>query len=98
MDNATVSAWLRADAAVAPSCTAIASSKGPKNGKLYTEDDWNETATLEESPYLLSKVRPCTLNKLVAVCRSCMSVHGDTAIPCPPIIMSSRCQDKDILC
>ena len=35
---------------------AIASSKGPKNGKLYTEDDWNETATLEESPYLLSKV------------------------------------------
>lgn len=40
-----------------PFCAAIASSKGPKNGKLYTEDDWNETATLEESPYLLSKVR-----------------------------------------
>ena len=35
---------------------AIKSSKGPKNGKLYTEDDWNETATLEDSPYLLSKV------------------------------------------
>ncbi len=38
-------------------CAAIAFSTGPKNGKLYTEDDWNETATLEKSPYWLSKVR-----------------------------------------
>lgn len=28
---------------------------GPKNGKLYTEDDWNDEATIDKFPYHLSK-------------------------------------------
>ena len=28
---------------------------GPINGKLYTEDDWNDEATLDTFPYHLSK-------------------------------------------
>ena len=29
---------------------------GPDNGKLYTEDDWNNEATIDKYPYHLSKV------------------------------------------
>ena len=32
--------------------------KGPANGKLFTGEDWNDEATLNESPYPYSKV--CT--------------------------------------
>ena len=28
---------------------------GPKNGKLYTEEDWNDEATIDKFPYHLSK-------------------------------------------
>ena len=28
----------------------------PKNGSLYTADDWNATSTPEEEPYFVSKV------------------------------------------
>lgn len=28
---------------------------GPSNGKLYTEDDWNDEATIDKFPYHLSK-------------------------------------------
>jgi hypothetical protein len=28
----------------------------PKNGSLYTADDWNTTSTPEEEPYFVSKV------------------------------------------
>ena len=31
---------------------------GPDNGKLYTEDDWNNEATIDKYPYHLSKVSP----------------------------------------
>lgn len=28
----------------------------PKNGQLYTEEDWNETSTIDNQPYHRSKV------------------------------------------
>ena len=71
-DSMVVSAWQCTDCAMLPFPAAIASSKGPKNGKLYTEDDWNETATLEESPYLLSKVTSCSQNKHLWVAGLCV--------------------------
>ena len=30
--------------------------KGPANGKLFTDEDWNDEATLTEGPYPYSKV------------------------------------------
>ena len=30
--------------------------KGPANGKAFTDEDWNDEATLTESPYPYSKV------------------------------------------
>lgn len=42
------------------SCAAVkgsASADPPKNGKLYTEEDWNETSTLEREAYWVSKVQ-----------------------------------------
>lgn len=30
--------------------------KGPVNGSLYTEEDWNTESTLETAPYPFSKV------------------------------------------
>ena len=39
-------------------CVAAIEKKiaGPDNGKLYTEDDWNNEATIDKYPYHLSKV------------------------------------------
>ena len=31
--------------------------KGPANGKSFTDEDWNDEATLTDSPYPYSKVR-----------------------------------------
>lgn len=41
---------------VTSSIAAVAPSEGPA-GTMFTEDDWNETADLKNSPYPLSKVR-----------------------------------------
>ena len=37
----------------------------PVNGKLYTEEDWNNTSTLLGEPYNLSKVSRETLAVLL---------------------------------
>ena len=42
-------------------CAAIEKKiAGPDNGKLYTEDDWNNEATIDKYPYHLSKVSKYT--------------------------------------
>ena len=42
--------------------------KGPANGKLFTDEDWNDEATLTEGSYPYSKVRlPRSLNLLALV-------------------------------
>jgi hypothetical protein len=48
----------------------------PKNGKTYGEEDWNETSTLEQEAYWLSKVR------YGIQCGQAMSV-SDTGPPSP---------------
>lgn len=35
--------------------------KGPSNGSVYTEEDWNDESSLTESPYMYSKVRQTTI-------------------------------------
>ena len=36
---------------------AVVNSKtGPKNGKLYTEEDWNTESSVSDEPYRYSKV------------------------------------------
>eukprot|EP01095_Lingulamoeba_sp_RSL-Kostka_P009792 TRINITY_DN3408_c0_g1_i1.p1 TRINITY_DN3408_c0_g1~~TRINITY_DN3408_c0_g1_i1.p1 ORF type:complete len:244 (-),score=93.30 TRINITY_DN3408_c0_g1_i1:75-806(-) len=37
------------------SCAAIASQAIPEDGKIWSEDDWNNDSTLSEGPYRLSK-------------------------------------------
>jgi hypothetical protein len=37
----------------------------PKSGDLYTEDDWNETSTLDSEPYMLSKVGRCPAGQTI---------------------------------
>ena len=34
----------------------IKRKKGPSNGELYTDEDWNDEATLAEASYAFSKV------------------------------------------
>ena len=47
-------------------CTCHAAVHGeyaapPKNGHLYTEEDWNETSTIDNQPYHRSKVLSITM-------------------------------------
>lgn len=34
----------------------VKNKKGPSNGSLYTEEDWNDESSLTVSPYMYSKV------------------------------------------
>ncbi len=46
-------------AEISRSCSAAVHGEytaPPKNGKLYTEEDWNETSTIDNQPYHRSKV------------------------------------------
>lgn len=38
----------------------VKSEKGPANGSLFTEEDWNDESSLNDQPYRFSKVLvPC---------------------------------------
>lgn len=34
----------------------VKAKKGPANGKLFTEEDWNDESSLTDEPYRFSKV------------------------------------------
>lgn len=56
-------------------CTAIEKKiAGPDNGKLYTEDDWNNEATIDKYPYHLSKVVQIPLASML-LCHLSHSFH-----------------------
>ena len=48
------------EASVRIAAAVVNSKAGPKNGKLYTEEDWNTESSVADEPYRYSKVR-CVL-------------------------------------
>ncbi len=56
---------------MAMSCMRAAIVKpaaGPCNGKLFTEEDWNNESSLTDGPYRFSKVRAGTPYRMRIIC------------------------------
>ena len=53
-------------------CAAIVkSAKGPSNGNLFTEEDWNDESSLTEGPYSFSKVWHVSSMHRIVGCHAC---------------------------
>ena len=70
-------------------CAAVVKNrKGPANGSLYTEEDWNDESSLTQSPYMYSKVNtsPKTHQKLLSLSRHLRMKA------CNPNVLPIRCR------
>ncbi len=70
-------------------CAAVVKNrKGPANGSLYTEEDWNDESSLTESPYMYSKVNtsPKTHQQLLSLSRHLRMKA------CNPNVLPIRCR------